>query len=80
MVAAENNTLVKRLMRGRREDVRQQPAVVAPAVVAAPGGGQPGRQAVVRRPAEQLQPVDPAGGQQHGQDHRQDGAQALPAC
>ncbi len=66
-------------MCGREEDVRQQPAVVAPAVVAA-GGGQPGRQAVVRRPVEQLQPVDPAGGQQHGQDHRQDGAQALTAC
>ena len=34
---------------------------------------------IVVVPVQQLQPPHPTRGQQHGQDHRQDGAQALAA-
>jgi hypothetical protein len=41
--------------------------------------GQPGRQAAVRRPAVQLQPTDPAGGQQLGDADRVARTETEPA-
>lgn len=57
-------------------------ADVVPAAAASVGRRvpvQPGRQAVVRRPAQQLQPAHPAGQQQHRHRPGQAGSQAVAA-